>query len=194
MDTGAMRRLTLVAGFAWLVVAGYGVREATVDDEGAWRLAYLLFSIALLVGAAATVSLATLASRKSGRPRLRIAGLVVSGLGCALALVAWALPVWMTVLGVGFAIVAVSSAPRPRRALALLAAGHLVGVAVMFVGIAAEVGRRDEYGDYPAAGGIAVGVVAAMTIIALVQLGRSIGHQGPPQGDQGLALEVSRLA
>lgn len=185
MVTSAIRTLTLVAGFAWLVVAGYGVRSATVDDDGDWELTYLVFSLALLVGVALSVTVATLATRQSDRPRLRMVGLVVSSLGGVASLVAWALPLWMTVLGVGFAMVAVASGPRQRRPLTLLAAGQLVGIAVLFAGIAAEVGRRDYWGDYPAAGGIAVGVVAAITIIAL------LGLTGSMQGDTNLALEAS---
>lgn len=136
---------------------------------------------ALLVGAALSVTLAAWATRQGGQRRLRTVGLVVSGLGVATALVAWALPLWMTVLGAGFAVLAVASRPGERRALALLAAGQLAGLAVMFAVIAAEVGRRDEYGDYPAAGGIAVGVTAAMTIIALSQLTRRHEHDSSPR-------------
>jgi len=181
-----MRTLTLVAGFAWLVVAGYGVRSATVDDDGDWGLTYLVFTLALLVGVALSVTVATLATRQSDRPRLRMVGLVVGSLGGVASLVAaWALPLWMTVLGVGFAMVAVASGPRQRRPLTLLAAGQLVGIAVLFAGIAAEVGRRDYWGDYPVAGGVAVAVVAATTIIALLGLTRSM------PGDTSLALEAS---
>ena len=43
-------------------------------------------------------------------------------------------------------------------------------VLVLAVGIEAEVGRRDSYGDYPAAGGIALGFVALATIVALLNL------------------------
>jgi hypothetical protein len=188
MATRAMRTLTLVAGFAWLVVAGSGIRSATVSDDSDWELTYMVFSLALLVAAAASVRVATLATRQGGRPRLRMAGLVVSSLGCAAALVAWAFPLWMTVLGVGFAMVALSSGPRQRRALALLAGGQLVGIAVMFAGIAAQVGSRDEWGDYPAAGGIAVGVAAAITIIALFGLTRSIGREQAMHGGKSLAF------
>ncbi len=191
MTTRGMRTLALVAGVAWLVVAGYGVRSAVVEDDRGWELTYTVFSVALLVGVAASVGIATLATRQSGRPRLRMLGLVVSGLGGVAALVAWALPLWMTILGVGFAMVTVASGSRQRRAVALMAAGQLVGLAVMFVGIAAEVGRRDEWGDYPAAGGIAVVVVAAMTIIALFVLARSTEWRGAMQGDSSLALGLS---
>jgi hypothetical protein len=191
MTTRAMRTLTLVAGVAWLVVAGYGVRTAVVDADGDWELAYTFFSLALLVGAAASVRIATLASRQSDRPWLRMAGLVVSGLGLVAALVAWALPLWMGVLGVGFTMVTVASGSRLRRAMALMAAGQVVGIAVLFAGIAAEIGKRDEWGDYPAAGGLAVVAVAAVTIIALIGLARSTGSRVAVPGEMSLALEPS---
>ncbi len=192
MPRRTMHRLALAAGLAWLVVAGYGVRETVVDDDTSWQVTYAVFSIALVVGAVLSVAAAALASAESGRPRLRIVGLVVSGLGCALAIVAWALPAWMTLLGLGFAIVALASGPGPRRALALLAAGQLIGVVVLIAAIEVGVGRRDEYGDYPAAGGIAVVVVAATAIVALVELARSTGREAVGQSDASVTLGVGR--
>ena len=191
MATRAPRTLLGIAGVAWLVVAGYGVRTAIVDESSDWELTYTVFSLALLVGAAASVRIAMLATRWSDRPRLRMAGLVVSGLGGAAALVAWALPLWMTILGVGFSMVAIASGPRQRWALALLAAGQLVGLMVLFAGIAAEVGRRDEWGDHPAAGGLALVVVAGITISAVFGLVKSNWRPGEMQGDTALTFAVS---
>lgn len=172
-----MQRMALAAGLGWLVVTGYGLRETMIDDDSGWEVAYPVFTIGLFLGAALCVALAAMATSDSDRPRLRTAGLIVGGLGCALAIVgAWALPVWMTLLGVGFGMVAVAAGPGPRRALALLAAGQLVGIVVLIVAIEAEVGTRDEYGDYPAAGGIAVVFVAVMAIVALVGLARRNRH------------------
>lgn len=193
MTTRGTRTLTLVGTVAWLVVAGYGVRSAVVEDDRGWELTNTVFSVALLVGVAASVRIATLATRQCGRPRLRMVGLVISGLGGVAALVAWALPLWMTILGVGLAVLTVASGSHQRRAVAVMAAGQLVGLAVMFVGITAEVGRRDEWGDYPAAGGIAVVVVALMTTIALFVLARGTetGWREAMQGDSSLALGLS---
>jgi hypothetical protein len=98
---------------------------------------------------------------------------VVSGLGVLASVVAWALPFWMTILGVGLAMVAYAAAPTARRAVALMAAGQLVGMATLFVGVIAEVGPTDSYGDYPAADGIALMVTAGLTIAGLVDLTRS---------------------
>lgn len=187
-----VQRLALVAGLGWLVVAGYGLRETMIDSDDGWEVAYAVFSIALLVGAALSVASAALATGGSDRPRLRVAGLVVGGIGCALAVVgAWALPAWMTLLGVGFALVAVAGGSGPRRALSVLATGQLLGIVALIVAIEAEVGARDSYGDYPAAGGIAVVLVAVMAIVAMVELARSDRHR-VGRGDAGLTLGGGR--
>jgi len=183
-----MRTLTLVAGLAWLVVAGYGLRSAIVDDGDDWELAYMVFSVALLVGVALSVTVVGWSTSQTDRRRLRMIGLVVGAAGAAAAIVAWALPLWMTVLGVGFAMITVASGPRQRRAVALLAVGQLAGLAVMFAGIVAEVGRQDEYGDYPAAGGIALAITATLTIIALRELTRSVKQRPVMRSDDGMAL------
>lgn len=186
MTARAMRALTLFAGFAWLAIASYGIGSAMIDVGDDWELTYMLFSLALLVGAALVVTVVARLTRESSRPGLRMVGLIVCSLGVVSSIVAWALPLWMTLLGLGFAMLAIASGPRERRAVALLAAGQLVGLVVMFAGIAAEVGRQDEWGDYPAAGGIAVVVTAALTVIALFKLRGGI-ERGPVTQGAGLA-------
>ena len=173
MTTGIRWLLASVAGLAWLAVAGYGVLEIGVDSGDDWEGPYALFAVTLIVGAVLTVIAAAGLSKQGGRRRLRIAGLIVCGVGVAATLVAWALPLWMTVLGIGLAMTAIASGPRERRAVAIFAAGQLLGLAALFVGIAAEVGEPDSYGDYPAASGIALIVTAALTIGALAQLTRT---------------------
>ncbi|MEO5841451.1 MAG: hypothetical protein ABIQ73_12405 [Acidimicrobiales bacterium] len=173
MTTGARRMLAAIAGLAWVAVAWYGYRATTVDDGEGWEGPYLVLTIGLIIGAVLSVMAAASLTQQGGRRRLRTAGLIVSGLGVATTLVAWALPVWMTVLGIGLAMVAFASNPRERKVVALLAAGQLVGLAALFAGIAAKVGETDSYGDYPAAGGIALIVTAALTIVALVKLTRT---------------------
>jgi hypothetical protein len=173
MTTNNMKVLAVAAGAAWLIVAGYGAWTALVDEGDNWKPTYTVFSVALLVAAVATIGLAAQATRGSSRSVLRRVGLGVGGLGALSAIVAWAVPVWMTILGVALVIVAIASGPQVRRAVSLLAAGQLVGIAVLLALLTAEVGRVDEYGDHPAAGGIAMVVTAAMTIAALVALTRA---------------------
>ncbi|HEX7276152.1 MAG TPA: hypothetical protein VF244_02150 [Acidimicrobiales bacterium] len=176
MTTKASRTLILLAGMAWLVIGGGGVMEAMRGGEENWELHYLVFSTALLLAAVASVAVAVQATSGGGgggRPRLRIGGLAVCGLGCLACVVAWALPLWMGLLGIGFALLAVASSSRPRRALTILAIGQLGAIAVLIAGIEAQIGRVDEYGDYPAAGGLALVFLAAVTLVGLYQLSRA---------------------
>ena len=59
--------------------------------------------------------------------------------------------------------------------MAFFAVAQLLGMTTMFIGLTAELGRRDEYGDYPAAFGIGLVVTAAITLLSLYQLDRSAG-------------------
>ena len=170
MTTRMVRAMTASAGLAWLVVGGLGFRSCFVDDGDEWEVAYMIFSVALLVAATSTVALVAAVTGADARRRLRLAGLVIAGVGCVSAIVAWALPLWMTLLGGGLAIVAFASARQQRRGIALLAGAQLLGIATLVGASAAQIGRRDEYGDYPAAGGIALTVTAVIVAIALFEL------------------------
>ena len=173
MATSTMRTLTTVATAAWLTVGGYGIWSAMVDGDGGWEAAYSVYMLALLVGAVVAVLLAAQLTGGAARPRLRVAGLVVCGLGCLGSIVAWALPLWMTLLAAGFGMLAAACAPPVRRGLAVVTAGQLVGLAVLYGGLIAKIGPRDEYGDYPLAFAASLVVAAALTIAGLVQLARS---------------------
>jgi hypothetical protein len=170
-----VRTLVSIAAACWLVVGGYGLAEVVAEDAGDnWEIGYSIFAIALMLGAILTVAALWVVSNPSARPVLRSVGLVVCGLGVVTTFVAWALPLWMTVLAIGFALVAASGIPPWRRPVAALAAAQLLGMAALFIGITAEVGRVDEYGDYPAAFGIGLLVTAVATIASLYLLDRSL--------------------
>jgi hypothetical protein len=171
MTRSAVRRMTLAAVIAWLIVGGAGILDGFVDYGDGWAVPYTIFALALAVGAALSLAVGAQASQESARPRLRMAALAVCALGVVLSFIgAWALPLWMTILGAGFALLAAAANPAQRRALGLFAAGQLAAIAVLIVGIEGQVGRVDEHGDYPLAGGIAVLVVAATAIVALLTL------------------------
>lgn len=185
-----MRTLTLVAGCAWLVVAGYGVGSA-LDVGVDWEVTYMALMLAVVLGAVLSVAVAVAAeaTRAAARPRLRMAGLVVGGLGCAAGIVAWALPLWMGLLGAGFALLAASSGAERRRPLVLLAGAQLGAIVVLIAGIEAGIGRPDEYGDYPVAGALAMGVLAGVTIAGLLDLRARWGDS-----EQAVAVEHGRYA
>src|SRR5688500_11052341 len=122
MRRSTMRTMTLVAGAAWLIVAGSGIIDGIVDYGDGWEAPYTVLMLALVVGATLSTAAGAEATRDSARPRLRMAGLAVCALGALACIVAWALPLWMTILGAGFALLAASAHPAHRRPLALLAA------------------------------------------------------------------------
>jgi len=179
MPTDAVRTLTSLASLAWIVVGGYGLWGILVEDSGDnWQTPYLIFASALFLGAALTVAAVWIASHRDERSTTRVIGLGVCLVGLLSTLVAWALVLWMTLLAIGFGLVALSGRHPSRRAVALLAGAQLFGMAAMFTGIAAEVGRRDEHGDHPVAFGIGLVVTFAATVVSLYQLDRSVNaHQ-----------------
>jgi hypothetical protein len=175
MSKANVRTLIWLAALCWLVVGGYGFVEAIANESGDdWEVRYSIFAISLMLGSILTVGAVVAVTRRSERPALRSIGLVVCGLGVVTTFVAWALPLWMTVLAIGFAFVAASGSGASRRAVASLAVAQLLGMAAMFVGIAAEVGPIDEYGDHPAAFGIGLVVTALGTLVSLFQIDRSV--------------------
>lgn len=166
MTTKARRNLGLAAMVLWIVVLGYGVRGLFVDDGDDWELAYSVFSLALPIAAALTLGLLASATRGCERPRLRVAGLAVGALGCALAGVgAWALPVWMTTLAAAYALIALASRGAVRRSIVLIAAGLAAGVAFQLTSL--------QFGlDEDAAANFAL-TVATLTVLAGLASGLS---------------------
>jgi hypothetical protein len=174
-----------IAGLAWLAVAGYGYRATRYDGAVDWEGPYLLYTLALIIGASVVVGTAAWLTRDAPRTTLLTTGLVFAGLGVVSTIVAWALPLWMLLLGLGLTLITVSAQRTERRTAGLLAAGQLVGLLVLWAGVAAEVGRRDSYGDYPAAVGIALIITAAITVLALVDLATTPERSPAPPGDIG---------
>jgi len=166
--------LISLAAVAWIVVGGYGVWEIVAEDSGEdWETPYAIFSIALLLGTLLAVAAVWIASRHGGRSPMRRVGLGVCAVAVLSTVAAWALPLWMTLSAVGYALIAAAGVPPWRRAVALLSAAQALGMAALFLGIAVEVGRQDEYGDHPVAFGIGTLATAVATVGALVQLDRS---------------------
>ena len=173
MSKSTVRLLISVAALGWLVVGGYGLSEVIAEDSSEnWEISYSVFAITLLLGSLFSVVAVWGVTRPSRHPLVRLIGLAVCALGVLSTVVAWALPLWMTLFAVGYALVALGSRSS-RRPVALLAAAQLLGMTTMFIGLTAELGPRDEYGDYPVVFGIGLVVTAATTLMSLHQLDRS---------------------
>lgn len=163
-----------VAMLGWAGVGAYGVWEMWGEEAGdGWERPYALFSIALLAAVAFSVVAAWICTRATARPGLRRVGLGLGVLAVVSSLVAWATPLWATLLAIS-CIVFAASAPRMlRTGIAVLAAAQLIGIGVMIAAIEAELGRRDSYGDYPAAFGLGNAVIAAGSVLGVAMLARA---------------------
>ena len=147
----------MAACVAWLAVAGYGVRDALFESGDDWELAYTLYAVALAFGAALTWAVLMDLSRSTSRRPLRAVGLAVTALGCFFAFVgAWALPLWMVLLGLGFGVVGLAVDGPARRSAVFLAATQFAGVAVQFAALG--LGADED---------VAAGVALIVTSVAM---------------------------
>ena len=99
MDTTVSGGALGGAVLGWLGVTVYGIwvvaGEGTSDN---WEQPYMLFSIALLVATVSTLAVGTAVSRGTDRSVARWFGIGFGVLAVAGSVVAWALPVWMTLV------------------------------------------------------------------------------------------------
>ncbi len=176
MNRSGDRRILAAAMLGWIGVGVYGVWEIVGKDAGdGWERPYALFSISLLLAVLASTTAAWGFTHASGRHALRSVGLGVGIVAAASSVVAWALPLWATLLAGSCALLAVAGPRLVRGGVALLAAAQVVGIAAMIGATEAEVGRQDSYGDYPAAFGLGNVVIAAGSVLGLTILARTVG-------------------
>jgi hypothetical protein len=179
----------LVAGALWLF--GSVVYLLTmISDEGdalGWQAYYAVFSAVVLAAGVLTVlSIIGVSKRSGGLGLIGMVGLVIVGLGVALSIVAWAMPLWMGVQGVGlvvFASAALMNGTAPKRPTMLTASGFIIGVAVFIVLNAAKVGATDSYGDQPLALGIGGGLGMVIVAAGLIGWGRWLRAEEPADID-----------
>ena len=163
----------------WLGVGIYGVWEIADEQAGdGWQRPYLLFSISLSLAAVLTLSVAWVSTRGTEHTALRRWGLGIGVIAVASTAVAWALPLWMTLLALCFIVLAVAAQHHERTVLGALGAAQLIGIAVIIAAEAAEVGRRDSYGDYPAAFGLGLVVTAVLSMVGLTSFARAMPATG----------------
>lgn len=177
-DSDLSWQLAVAAGAGWLGVAVFGGWWSAVDDDNGDGSLYLLFSIALMLSAALTVATAWVSTRPTGRRTMRKCGLGAGILAIASTIVAWAGPLWMTLLAVSFAVFAVAAPRDVRSGLAAISVGQILGIVVTVGAIKAEVGRQNSYGDYPIAADLGVVVAGVGSVIGLTLLTRAARASG----------------
>jgi hypothetical protein len=144
------------------------------DDQGnGWQVYYAIFSAALLAAGVLTVLTMIGVSRRSGGLGIAgMIGLVIAGLGVASSILAWAIPMWMGLLGIGLLVfggAALNNGTAPKRSTLLASSGFIIGVITFTILNLAKVGPVDSYGDRPVAWGI--GGATGMIIVALGLIG-----------------------
>lgn len=176
------RMLPWIATLGWVVVASAWFASMLLERTRPWEgIPQQLFMLgaAALLGTGVVVFLIVLEARhEAGRPVLAKVGMVLLALGVAASFIAWAVPFWAAVYGVGMTVLAVAG--LLRRTTGLLAASFLGSVVAHVVMTALKVGTPDAYGDYGVAGAAAVLLATIGPALALGQLARETSEPGEP--------------
>ncbi len=160
-----------VSAGLWLVTAGLYVLMVVFDNQ--WQLYYALFSATLIAaGVLGLLTMFGVGRRLGGLGVIGTVGLGITGLGVAVSIIAWAVPLWMVVQGTGhlvFGSAVLRRGAAPKQGTLLASSGLIIGAIVFLVLNLAEIGWRDSYGDYPLAW--ALGVVAGVVFLPLGLIG-----------------------
>jgi len=161
----------LVSAGLWLVATSSYLFTEIFDN---WdNIDYYIFSASILAaGVLGLLTMVGVSKRLGGLGAVGMAGLVITGIGVVASMVAWALPFWMGIQGVGMLLFGISVLQRgiaPKWSTVAVSSGFVLGVIVWIVGTASEWGEADEWGDYPVAW--TSSVVAGLVIVAAGLIG-----------------------
>lgn len=196
-------RLALASAIGWVLVPVLMLASDLTDQAtGSWegapqRLFMTGMSVMMLSAVLAAVVVVAMVQRHGGLGIVGNLGIGLAVVGALATFVAWFYPGWGSLIGLGAVIMAIamwrrSIAPQ-RSTIAFGLAWPLAGV-TGFVLRLLEVGRVDEWGDYPAAwlGGLAVGCV--LFAAALAGLGRWLRSEEPVTEEAIQAAALARNA
>ena len=140
----------MVDAVLWLAAGAASVDRALYSDDK-WGGPYALFSVLVLVAAAATtVAIAMYTSKPNARSASRVAAVALAVLATVSTLMAWAFPVWSV----------------------LLAAAFLAGLAIALVGVIAKLGPPGSHNDHSEAQGWGVSIACVLAAAVLAVLVR----------------------
>lgn len=164
-----------VLGLAFIGLASWLPGTAGSSDPDQFIIdgqtaAFMLGTLTLIAAGVLMVIAMSGVNRRHGSLGLvGMAGLGITGLGvAALLVIAWAFPVWMTLIGLGTLLFALQVGRRdiaPRLWTTIWGAGMAAGAGVWWVLRLLRVGTPDQFGDYPVA--VAVGLPIGVLIMAL---------------------------
>jgi len=171
-STRSVLRVALVIdAVLWLAAGAASVNRGLYSDDD-WEGPYVLFSVLVLVAAAATtLSITMYTSKPNARTASRFAAVALAVLATVSTMVAWAFPVWSVLLAASFAALAGTGTPQRRHAM-WLGAAFLAGLAVALVGANARLGPPGSYDDHSEAQGWGVTVACVLAAAVLAVLAR----------------------
>jgi hypothetical protein len=182
--TNQAGRMALTAACAW-VVASILVGAKTWFGENDWSTPlYIAVMGAVTVGGVlALVAMIGLSKRLGGLGVVGLVGIVLVGVGVAFGFIAtWAVPVWMSIQGLGLLLIAVSalgSTEVPRVGVVAVGSAFLLGTIGFTVGNIMEIGWRDQWGDRPVAWFVGFAVGAVVLAVGLAIVGRWLAGEEP---------------
>ena len=173
--------LALFSAGLWLIAAGSYLFTDVFDN---WDNSdYYLFSAAVLAaGVLGLLAMIGVSKRLGGLGIAGMVGLAITGIGVFVSLVAWALPLWMGIQGIGmlvFGIAVLNRGIAPKWSTLFVSSGFILGAITWIVGTAAELGEPDEYGDYQTAWTATVVVGAVILAAGLIGWGIWLRHEEP---------------
>ncbi len=157
--------------------------DSKFEWEGAGSTAFVLATVALATAflclAFATVGII---QRTGTKGILPIVAFVFLGLAVVASMLAWYLPGWMLLGGLGSligSIILLRSGLGSTASALLYGLGLLAGLVSFMLLTTMEVGRVDEWGDYPLAAAVGIGIGCFATAVGLIGIGRWLRNEEP---------------
>jgi hypothetical protein len=191
--TNSAGAFAIVSAVAWIIglaamAVAAGLPDATGVDPDQFvangqTIFFIIATMALLAaGGLMFVTMIGLYQRHGSLGLLGIGGLGITGLGVVTLLIAWAFALWMTLIGVGVLLFAISLLRRdisPRLWTVVWGGGMAIGAITFYVLRFLEVGDRDKWGDYRLALAFALPIGVVLMAIGLAGMGRWLRSEEP---------------
>ncbi|MCB1246717.1 MAG: hypothetical protein KDB69_05585 [Acidimicrobiia bacterium] len=173
--------LLALFGAYWIVWSEF--LDSRFEWEGWGSSLYMVATFVLMAGfLCMTVAAVGIIQRTGTKGLLPIVAFVFLGLGTVSTLLAWFVGAWMLMGGIGAlctSIILLRSGLGSTAHALLFGLGLPTGLVTFVAFRVAEFGRVDEWGDYPTATTIGVGVGCFMTAVGLVGVGRWLRSEDP---------------
>jgi hypothetical protein len=182
----------LATGILYSSLIVFDQFESELWDPFGWITYMVLTAVGLFASVLGLLTIIRVGKRLGGLGLVGMIGFVITGLGTAAAIIAWALPFWMGLQGVGYLVFGIAALRRhiaPLRSTVLVSSAFLIGPITAIVLTAFQVGWEDSYGDYPL--GWAIGGMVGVVLMAIGLFGwaKWLRSEEPPDIDTNAVIE-----